>query len=164
MLHVFFAAATSSLIVVTNWVLFRHLITITGERDVRVEIPAAIVRSAMLLFALISLYDGLYFLEISQAYGDYRMLAFLPRAVHETVRWLYFSTVTFATVGYGDLSPGGSLSGELTASAEALNGLIAFGVFTGALTGYLSRKPMSDEPLTDRENDSHDGRKAGDDA
>lgn len=50
------------------------------------------------------------------------------------LRWFYFSTVTLSTLGYGDITPKGNGLAELTASLEALNGLIAFGVFTGALT------------------------------
>jgi hypothetical protein len=64
---------------------------------------------------------------------------FAACAVHDLIRWFYFSAITLSTLGYGDITPKGDLMAELTTSFEALNGLIAFGVFTGALTTYLSK-------------------------
>lgn len=130
------AALAWLLIVVTNWLLFRHLITISGRRDSQVEIPAAIVRSALLLFGLINLYAAIYSVELGAVSGPSGVVV---SAAVEAVRWFYFSTVTFSTLGYGDITPNGNLAAEMTTSIEALNGLIAFGVFTGALTTYLSK-------------------------
>jgi hypothetical protein len=123
--------------VVTNWVLFRHLITISGKRDVPIEIPAAIVRSGLLLLALINFYAIIYFAQI----GDEKsgQAGFWICTARDVVRWFYFSTVTFSTLGYGDITPKENALAEIVASVEALNGLVAFGVFTGALTTYLSK-------------------------
>ena len=52
---------------------------------------------------------------------------------------LYMVVITISTVGYGEIHPEGVFD-QLTAAAEAVNGLIAFGVFTGALTGFVSTK------------------------
>lgn len=52
---------------------------------------------------------------------------------HNLLDGVYFSTITFTTVGYGDFQP---LSvGRAAAAIEALVGYISFGMFLAALIG-----------------------------
>lgn len=50
----------------------------------------------------------------------------------------FFSTQTFTTVGYGYLNPGG-VAANITASIEAMVGLLSFALATGLLYGRFSR-------------------------
>ena len=52
-------------------------------------------------------------------------------------RSLYFSVVTFSTLGYGDIYPGGML--KICAAAEALIGLFVVALFTVSLARRLFR-------------------------
>lgn len=50
---------------------------------------------------------------------------------------MYFSMVTFTTLGYGDITLGGDW--RLLASFEAANGIIMFGWTTALIVAYLQR-------------------------
>jgi hypothetical protein len=48
---------------------------------------------------------------------------------------LYFSIITFTTVGYGDFTP--SPVARILAGGEALAGYVNFGIFLALLTGFI---------------------------
>ncbi len=128
--------STAALIGYGNWDLLKYLKVIAGKPDASGLIPIAIFQSAILFFAVINLYGGLF---CSQMDWDSTHFALGYHVVEGTVRWFYFSAVTITTLGYGDIVPV-SIASRLTVAIECLNGLIAFGVFTGAVTTYLSRE------------------------
>ncbi|MBP0591497.1 hypothetical protein J8I87_17555 [Paraburkholderia sp. LEh10] len=49
---------------------------------------------------------------------------------------LYFSVITFTTVGYGDYRP--TLDARMVAATEALTGYVFFGVFISMLSSYVA--------------------------
>jgi inward rectifier potassium channel len=118
-------------------------------------------RDGMKPFASLSLYHHLLtipwskflglvivaFLAVNVVFG----LAFLacgPEALHgapavdmggnEFLRAFFFSVQTFATIGYGHISPAG-LAANLLVTAEALTGLLVFALATGLLFARFSR-------------------------
>ena len=139
-------------LVTANRELYFYLIVISGKTAPTRphDRQVAIVISGLVFVALIALYATLYFvllpcLPIVQPDAN-----LWSRTGSDFVTYLYFSSVTITTVGYGELNPAGHIGGELIAAAEAINGLIAFGVFTGALAGYIAaqnRATDTDEPL-----------------
>ncbi|MEX4002061.1 potassium channel family protein [Paraburkholderia sp. EG285A] len=56
--------------------------------------------------------------------------------VHDRESALYFSIITFTTVGYGDYHP--TLDGRMVAATEALTGYVFFGVFISMLSTYIA--------------------------
>ena len=87
------------------------------------------------------------FLAVNVVFG----LAFLacgPEALHgapaadmggnEFMRAFFFSVQTFATIGYGHISPAG-LAANLLVTVEALTGLLVFALATGLLFARFSR-------------------------
>lgn len=133
------------LVGVTNYYLANYLISISAKDDTHHDRPLAILSSFLLFIALIVAYSGIYLIDMSEA------LAICEKDcvdfAHRITKAFYFSTVTVSTLGYGDISPKGGLA-RLTAAFEAINGLIAFGVFTGTLTSYVSTKAASTVPTT----------------
>ena len=61
---------------------------------------------------------------------------------------LYFSTVTFATLGYGDITL--NESWRLLGSFEAANGVILFGWTTALIFTFVQRVAAHDQQLTER--------------
>ncbi len=118
-------------------------------------------RDGMKPFASLSLYHHLLtipwpkflalvataFLAVNVVFG----LAYLacgPEALHgapaadmggnEFLRAFFFSVQTFATIGYGHISPAG-LAANLLVTVEALTGLLVFALATGLLFARFSR-------------------------
>ena len=118
-------------------------------------------RDGMKTFASLSLYHRLLtipwstflalvvaaFLAVNVIFG----LAYLacgPEALHgapaaemggnEFLRAFFFSVQTFATIGYGHISPAG-LAANLLVTVEALTGLLVFALATGLLFARFSR-------------------------
>lgn len=58
--------------------------------------------------------------------------------VHSFVDSLYFSIVTWTTLGYGDFSPTKDL--RLIAAIEALLGFLYMGLFVGVIAGTIVRR------------------------
>ncbi|HEX3382765.1 MAG TPA: ion channel [Paraburkholderia sp.] len=56
--------------------------------------------------------------------------------VHDRESCLYFSIITFTTVGYGDYHP--TLDGRMVAATEALTGYVFFGVFISMISTYVA--------------------------
>jgi hypothetical protein len=58
----------------------------------------------------------------------------------EFTRWtpIYFSTVTWTTLGYGDFSPLPEL--RMLAAIEAFCGLVFFGLMVGVMAHLLNKK------------------------
>jgi len=56
--------------------------------------------------------------------------------VHDRESCLYFSIITFTTVGYGDYHP--THDGRMVAATEALTGYVFFGVFISMLSTYVA--------------------------
>jgi hypothetical protein len=66
-------------------------------------------------------------------------------AIIDAATGLYFSIVTWTTLGYGDLSPAEGI--RLLAALQALLGYIFLGVIVGIATGMISGKePMQGQP------------------
>ena len=65
------------------------------------------------------------------------LLLFVIRAVNGFENALYFSTVTFSTVGYGDITP--HQQWRLLASLEGINGFILIGWSTAFLVAASTR-------------------------
>jgi hypothetical protein len=56
--------------------------------------------------------------------------------VHDRESCLYFSIITFTTVGYGDYHP--THDGRMVAATEALTGYVFFGVFISMISSYVA--------------------------
>ena len=61
---------------------------------------------------------------------------------------LYFSTVTFTTLGYGDITL--NESWRLLGSFEAANGVIMFGWTTALIFAFVQRVAAHDQTLAER--------------
>lgn len=86
--------------------------------------------------AMISVVLGLFgvlTLEIWLWAGCYRMLGLLP----DFATALYFSTVTFSTIGYGDIVP--APSWRMFAALEGINGFLLIGWSTAYLISAGTR-------------------------
>ncbi len=68
---------------------------------------------------------------------SWALLLFVVRAVEGFENALYFSTVTFSTVGYGDIAP--HPQWHLLASLEGINGFILIGWSTAYLVAASTR-------------------------
>jgi F0F1-type ATP synthase membrane subunit c/vacuolar-type H+-ATPase subunit K len=75
-------------------------------------------------------------------------------AISDLEAALYFSVVTFTTLGYGDLTL--DTDWRLLASFEAANGIIMFGWSTALVVAYVQRiAPAVHHSHTDASNPSH---------
>lgn len=86
-----------------------------------------LVSSLVLLLFLASLVEASIWAQVYVAVG----------AFEDLESALYFSTVTFTTLGYGDLTLGADW--RLLASFEAANGTIMFGWSTSLVVAYIQR-------------------------
>ena len=96
-----------------------------GEKPYRIIVSALLT---ILTFAL--LYFSLNTVERS---GDYSYM----------LKWydyLYYSTITFTTVGYGDFVPKAQLAGRLLAAVEAFSGVFVTGLFIFTLARKYSAR------------------------
>ena len=128
---------TAFLVAMTNWALAQYLFAITGKDDAAHHRPTAIALSAALFIALILLYATIFGIEMPALFraDSKHVLSWYESAV----KAFYYSVVTITTLGYGDVLPSDALS-RATAALEALNGLVTFGIFTGAITTFFAAK------------------------
>lgn len=98
-----------------------------GRRQAFVEL----VTSAIMLIV--------YFAAVYRAYG-----LNLPVGESDTRFWtgLYFSLVTWTTLGYGDITPPVGI--RLVAATEAVLGYVFFGLTVGLVSGMIS--PAASRP------------------
>jgi hypothetical protein len=99
--------------------------------DLRLRYPQA--WSTLIMVATVLLLFALHGIEIWLWAGVYRVLTDLP----DLESALYFSTVTYTTLGYGDvvLAP----PWRMLASLEAANGILLFGWTTAFLFALVRR-------------------------
>jgi hypothetical protein len=127
----------SLLILVTTAVHgFCTLLALTALRKVhhwfhweheRLTKGTLLVSSLVLLLFLASLLESSIWAHAYVAVG----------AIEDLEAAVYFSTVTFTTLGYGDLTLGPDW--RLLASFEAVNGTMMFGWSTSLVVAYLQR-------------------------
>ena len=104
-------------------VIFGKLLFGYGERPVRVLITSA----------LIILVCGLVFSQDSALYYDGKAQP------GSWVQGIYFSTITFTTLGYGDLYPAQDSLYRVVAMAEAVSGALLIALFVVCLAKRFSR-------------------------
>ncbi len=83
----------------------------------------------------ILIFLGILFSHVVQFYfwaGSYWALGALPDFADS----LYFSMVTYTTLGYGDIVLGSDL--RIFAAIESVTGVLVFGISTAFLVGYFS--------------------------
>jgi len=129
-------------ILVINYSLIRYFRAISAKDDFHHHRPTAIAISFGLFVLPIVAYAALYGIEMPQCFEEASGDAGSAATLHQVVGAIYFSTITISTLGYGDIAPAGDLA-RMTAALEAMNGLIAFGVFTGAVTGFMAKSRRS---------------------
>lgn len=118
------------------------------------EISVLTVLGAVCIYVLL----GLSFAFVFQAIGDLGSQPFFASQERGTRSdYMYFSFITMATVGYGDLTPQGGL-GRALAVMEGLFGQIYLVTAVAALVGNLgrTRAPLQE---TDEEELEEDERK-----
>lgn len=105
----------------------------------RAEISVITVLGAVCIYVLL----GLSFAFAFQAVGDLGAQPFFASQEGGTRSdYMYFSFITIATVGYGDLTPQGGL-GRALAVTEGLLGQLYLVTAVAALVGNLGRSPAS---------------------
>jgi hypothetical protein len=108
---------------------------ITRRLRLHAEISALTVLGAVCIYVLL----GLSFAFVFEAVGDLGAKPFFASQEGGTRSdYVYFSFVTIATVGYGDLTPQGNL-GRALAVSEGLFGQIYLVTAVAALVGNLGR-------------------------
>jgi voltage-gated potassium channel Kch len=95
----------------------------SGSRAARVLLTSALV----LMMFYVSLVESLIWASTYLAVG----------AISDLEKALYFSTVTFTTLGYGDVVL--DESWRILASFEAATGIIMFGWTTALIVAFISR-------------------------
>jgi len=94
-------------------------------------------RSAMARVSLISLVVLMMFLASFLEAGTWAAVYLATGAIPDLETALYFSTVTFTTLGYGDVTL--DAGWRLLASFQAANGTIMFGWTTAIVVAVLNR-------------------------
>jgi len=110
-----------------------------GERPLRILITAGVI---ILAWALLFLFCGIQENVGATSVEINRQLSIDPAQVVPTIkdflRCLYFSAISFATVGYGDFQPTG-LSSRLFAVIEGLSGIVLAALFVVTVAKRFGR-------------------------
>lgn len=104
-------------------------------------LAALLVVTARRMFVLVQLTAlGILLCIAVWTYSDiYMKLGILDvssTVVRDRESCLYFSIVTFTTLGYGDYRP--TLDARMVAATEALTGYVFFGVFISMISSYVA--------------------------
>ncbi len=102
-------------------------------------------RSAATRVSLISVVVLMMFLAALLEAGIWAAVYLAVGAIPDLETALYFSTVTFTTLGYGDVTL--SESWRLLGSFEAANGIILIGWTTALIFAFVHRLARYDEAL-----------------
>jgi hypothetical protein len=128
--------AASGYLALTSLLL--TLVTMGGlvrRLRIQAEISVLTVLAALCIYMLLGLSFGFLYAAI----GDLGSQPFFASRVHETPSdYIYFSFITLATVGYGDLAPQGGI-GRALAVTEGLTGQIYLVTAVAALVSNLGR-------------------------
>jgi hypothetical protein len=96
----------------------------------------AITSAAIIaLYGVVYLEFGIYETKIEQNKNRKGEIMISDNKIDSTLSALYFSVVTWTTLGYGDIKP--SPKSQIYAATEAILGLIHMGVFIGIFVAYL---------------------------
>ncbi|WP_321367660.1 potassium channel family protein [uncultured Desulfuromusa sp.] len=89
-------------------------------------------------YSILSFVPTLTFIIIGYA-GLYAKFGIISNSQSEIDRYdyIYFSIVTFTTLGYGDFSP--SHASKFIAASEALVGYITMGIFIGLIFAFFNK-------------------------
>ncbi len=127
------AALAVAAAVLTHLAGLSILIRVLGPRHGAGHRPRRLIGHA---FAMVTVGWGLVLLHMVEILG-YALLYLALEAVNDFEHALYFSTVTYASIGYGDmdLPPHWRLLGAI----EGLNGILLLGWSTAFLVTVVSR-------------------------
>ena len=122
------------------------LTAIFGRLATHTTITIQTVLGALSMYLLLGLLFASVFAFLASASGD----AFFAQGASagSSVNYIYFSYVTIATVGYGDLSAAGNL-GKMLSASEALVGQLFLVTVVALLVtnlGKARRQPAADRP------------------
>lgn len=131
-------------VLAANFALLNYVRAISAPNDDKHHRPTAALLSLLIFCALIGAYASAYLVEMPQELEAKTSGPDFGETLHSVIASLYFSTVTISTLGYGDIEPQGEFA-RITAAIEALNGLLAFGIFTGTVTGFFAAKTLEAE-------------------
>jgi len=131
---------------------------IARRLSLHVEISVLTILGAVCIYVLL----GLSFAFVFAAVGDLGSQPFFASQEHGTRSdYMYFSFLTLATVGYGDLTPQGGL-GRALAVTEGLFGQIYLVTAVAALVGNIGRarapRQGGDEEALEEEYERREGR------
>lgn len=128
--------AATAMVALTTLIHFFGLIVLTrlmSRAHVRLRTHEGIMRQAGMILLVVF---GIFALHTAQIWA-YAFLFRLLGEFHTFEQALYFSTVTFSTVGYGDLTL--SVNWRVLGAIEAANGLVLIAWSTAFLLTTTTR-------------------------
>jgi len=106
---------------------------------------------------------GLFFAYVFWTIGEFDAPFFVQTSTPQGVDFVYFSFVTIATLGYGDLTPAGDL-GKMLAATEAVVGQLYLVSAVALLIGNLGRTRTEASPPVQNRPPSRRARRKADNA
>ena len=119
------------------WLLIRQVRAIMGGTDdVWPTVIATVLNLALLIMAFAWAYQMIGITDNTGLQGE---------VTHDFMTSVYYSIVTFTTLGYGDFYPRGV--GRVLAAMEALTGYLILGILASTAASVLSprKEPFRDE-------------------